>query len=87
MVTQNTLLRTLDSCDNGGGLGPWRPARRRIVETIFAWPGMGRLVVQALDNRDFPLVQGVLVMAISYVGVNILVDLLYSIVDPRIRCN
>ncbi len=59
-----------------------------IVETIFAWPGMGRLVVQALDNRDFPLVQGgVLVMAISYVGVNILVDLLYSIVDPRIRCN
>lgn len=57
-----------------------------IVETIFAWPGMGRLLVQALNNRDFPLIQGgVLVMAVMKVVVNLGVDLLYSTLDPRIR--
>lgn len=57
-----------------------------IIETVFAWPGMGRLLVQALNNRDFPLIQaGVLVLAILKVIVNLAVDVLYSSLDPRIR--
>lgn len=57
-----------------------------ITETVFAWPGIGRLTVQAIQTRDYPLVQGcVLVIALSYVLVNLLTDLLYRIVDPRIR--
>jgi peptide/nickel transport system permease protein len=57
-----------------------------ITETIFAWPGVGRLVVQAIDARDYPLVQGcVLAIAASYVAVNTLVDLLHQAIDPRLR--
>ncbi|RMF93089.1 MAG: ABC transporter permease [Nitrospinota bacterium] len=57
-----------------------------ITETIFAWPGLGRLTIQAIQRRDYPLVQGcVLFIALSYVLVNLLVDLLYAYVDPRIR--
>lgn len=57
-----------------------------IVETIFAWPGMGRLLVQALNNRDFPVIQaGVLMLAIIKVLVTIVVDVTYTIIDPRIR--
>lgn len=57
-----------------------------IIETIFAWPGMGRLLVQALDNRDFPLIQaGVLLLAALKVVVNLAVDVLYVTLDPRIR--
>lgn len=57
-----------------------------IVETIFAWPGMGRLLVQALNNRDFPVIQaGVLMLAIIKVLVTIVVDVAYTIIDPRIR--
>jgi peptide/nickel transport system permease protein len=57
-----------------------------ITETIFSWPGVGRLVVQAIENRDFPLVQATAtVLAITIVGVNLLVDLTYSLLDPRIR--
>lgn len=57
-----------------------------VVEVIFAWPGMGRMVVEALFARDFPLVQvGVLFSAILFVGVNLLVDLSYGVLDPRIR--
>jgi len=56
-----------------------------ITETIFSWPGIGRLTVQAIQTRDYPLVQGcVLVIAISYVLVNFFTDLLYRMVDPRI---
>lgn len=56
-----------------------------ITETVFAWPGIGRLTVQAIQTRDYPLVQGcVLVIALSYVLVNLLTDLLYRVVDPRI---
>jgi len=56
-----------------------------IVETVFAWPGIGRLVVSAVLTRDFPVVQGVvLVSALIFVIVNLLVDLLYSVLDPRI---
>jgi peptide/nickel transport system permease protein len=56
-----------------------------ITETIFSWPGIGRLTVQAIQTRDYPLVQGcVLVIATSYVLVNFLTDILYKLVDPRI---
>jgi len=57
-----------------------------ITETIFAWPGVGRLVVEAIFNRDFPVVQGVvLVVSLIFVAVNLLVDLAYAALDPRIR--
>jgi peptide/nickel transport system permease protein len=57
-----------------------------IVETIFSWPGVGRLTIQAILARDYPLVQGcILVIALGYVLANLLVDCLYSYIDPRIR--
>jgi peptide/nickel transport system permease protein len=57
-----------------------------VVETVFARPGLGRLVVDGILNKDFPMVQGiVLVVAVSYILVNLLVDLLYAVLDPRIR--
>ena len=57
-----------------------------VTETIFSRPGLGRLAVDAILNRDFPLVQGtVLVAAVVYVVVNLLVDIAYAAVDPRIR--
>ena len=56
-----------------------------IIETVFAWPGVGRLVVQAIFNRDYPLVQSiVLVLAFIFVAVNFLVDMLYMVMDPQI---
>jgi peptide/nickel transport system permease protein len=57
-----------------------------VTETIFAWPGIGRLVVEAIFNRDFPVIQGVvLVVSLIFVSVNLLVDLAYAALDPRIR--
>lgn len=57
-----------------------------ITETIFSWPGVGRLLVQAIGFRDYPLVQGcILLIAVTYVGMNFAVDLLYAWLDPRIR--
>lgn len=57
-----------------------------LTETVFAWPGVGTLMVQGILARDFPLVQGcVLVIALSFVIINLLVDLLYGYLDPRIR--
>lgn len=57
-----------------------------IVETIFAWPGIGQLLIQAADKRDFPVVQAVaLVFAIGFVVVNSVIEILYRIVDPRLR--
>lgn len=57
-----------------------------LTETIFGWPGLGRLLIQAIRLRDFPLVQGsVLVIAVTYVLVNLVTDLLYAWLDPRIR--
>jgi ABC-type dipeptide/oligopeptide/nickel transport system permease component len=56
-----------------------------ITETIFSWPGLGRLTVQAIQTRDYPLVQGcVLVIAVSYILVNFITDLVYKLVDPRV---
>jgi peptide/nickel transport system permease protein len=57
-----------------------------ITETIFAWPGLGRLVVEAIDARDYPLVQGcVLAIGVTYVAVNTATDLLQGAIDPRLR--
>ena len=57
-----------------------------ITETIFAWPGVGRLLIQAINFRDYPLVQGcILFISITYVAMNLLTDLTYGLLDPRIR--
>ena len=56
-----------------------------VTETIFSWPGVGRLAIQAIYARDFPVVQAVVfVFATIFVLVNLLVDLLYAVLDPRI---
>ena len=56
-----------------------------VTETIFAWPGIGRLVVQAISNRDFPVVQGVvLFFALIRLVMNLVTDVLYVWLDPRI---
>ncbi len=57
-----------------------------VTETIFSWPGIGRLTIQAISNRDYYLVQGcILAIGLTYVAVNFLTDLLYSALNPRIR--
>jgi peptide/nickel transport system permease protein len=57
-----------------------------ITESVFAWPGMGKLVVDAIFFRDFPVVQTVLILSATlFVVINLLVDLLYTVIDPRIR--
>ena len=57
-----------------------------ITETIFAWPGVGRLLIQSIGFRDYPLVQGcILLIAVTYVSVNLLTDMAYGFLDPRIR--
>jgi len=57
-----------------------------IVETIFAWPGIGRLAIDAIVARDFPVVQAIVFFAsVIYVAINLLTDLLYTVIDPRIR--
>lgn len=57
-----------------------------ITETIFAWPGVGRLLIQAINFRDYPLVQGcILFISVTYVAMNLLTDLTYGLLDPRIR--
>ncbi|QKS73081.1 ABC transporter permease [Paenalkalicoccus suaedae] len=57
-----------------------------LTETIFSWPGIGRYVYDAISNRDYPVIQtGILVVAFMFVMINLLVDLLYSYIDPRIK--
>ena len=57
-----------------------------ITETIFAWPGIGRLLIQSIGFRDYPMVQGcILLIAVTYVTVNLVTDVMYGVVDPRIR--
>ena len=57
-----------------------------VTETIFSWPGIGRLTIQAISNRDYYLVQGcILAIGLTYVAVNFLTDVLYSVANPRIR--
>jgi ABC-type dipeptide/oligopeptide/nickel transport system permease component len=57
-----------------------------VTEPIFSWPGLGRLTIQAINARDYPLVQGcILTIALTYILINLATDVLYSVVDPRIR--
>jgi peptide/nickel transport system permease protein len=57
-----------------------------VTETIFSWPGIGRLTVQAIQSRDYPLLQGcILLIAFSYVVVNLLTDAVYVFIDPRVK--
>jgi len=57
-----------------------------VVETVFGWPGLGRYALQAIGNRDYPVLQGfVVVMTTVFVLCNLLVDLAYAWLDPRIR--
>jgi peptide/nickel transport system permease protein len=57
-----------------------------VTETIFAWPGIGRLLIQSIGFRDYPTVQGcILLIAVTYVAVNLLTDIMYGVLDPRIR--
>lgn len=59
-----------------------------ITETIFSWPGIGQLTIDAIQKRDYPLVQGcVLMISFVYVLVNLFTDSLYAVIDPRIRAN
>lgn len=81
-VLQNSLISiiTLLGLSIGSLLGG-----TAIVETIFGWPGVGELAIQAISNRDYPLIQGYVVwMTVIYVFVNLLVDILYQFIDPRI---
>ena len=57
-----------------------------LTETVFAWPGVGRLMIQAINGRDTPMVMGCIVlMTVCFSFVNLAVDLLYGVVDPRVR--
>jgi peptide/nickel transport system permease protein len=57
-----------------------------VVEVVFAWPGIGRLLYEGITFRDFPVVQGVVLMGgAMIVIVNLVVDILYAVIDPRIR--
>ncbi|GMA30897.1 ABC transporter permease [Litorihabitans aurantiacus] len=57
-----------------------------VLETVFNWPGLGRLIVLGVEQRDYPVVQaGVAVIALMFVLVNFLVDMLYAVIDPRVR--
>jgi glutathione transport system permease protein len=57
-----------------------------VTETVFAWPGIGRLIVQSIAGRDFPVVQAsVLLLALTFVMINLLTDVLYRVLDPRIK--
>jgi peptide/nickel transport system permease protein len=57
-----------------------------VTETVYAWPGLGSLILDGVRNRDYPLVQGgVVVFSAIYIFANLLVDILYGYLDPRIR--
>ncbi len=57
-----------------------------LVEVIFSWPGLGRLLVQSISTRDYPLLQAnLIILAVVYAGANLVVDVVYTLVDPRIR--
>ena len=57
-----------------------------ITETIFSWPGVGRLLYQSIQFRDYPVIQGVVLFtAVAYIAMNLLTDLAYAALDPRVR--
>jgi len=82
-ILRNAMIPvlTLMGLDAGGLIGG-----AVITETIFAWPGIGRLVMDSIGTRDFPIVQAtVLLAAAAYVVINLAVDVSYAVIDPRIR--
>ena len=57
-----------------------------VTESIFSWPGVGRLMMNSISKRDYPMIQGItLMLCISYLLVNLFIDIVYAWVDPRIR--
>jgi peptide/nickel transport system permease protein len=57
-----------------------------VIETVFGWPGIGKLMIDAILQRDFALLQaGVMVVAALIILINIVIDLLYAVIDPRVR--
>ncbi|MBI4489769.1 MAG: ABC transporter permease subunit, partial [Deltaproteobacteria bacterium] len=57
-----------------------------IVETVFAWPGIGSLLITGVTSRDYPLVTGLVLMyTVAFVSINLVIDALYGLIDPRIR--
>ncbi|MNI88865.1 Nickel transport system permease protein NikB [compost metagenome] len=57
-----------------------------IIETVFSWPGIGRYVVDAINGRDYPVIQAfALLMAVTYVMITVLIDIIYRWIDPRVR--
>jgi peptide/nickel transport system permease protein len=57
-----------------------------VTETVFSWPGVGRLVVQSVSQRDYPvIVAGVFIISLTFVLVNLIVDIIYAYLDPRVR--
>ncbi len=57
-----------------------------VIETIFMWPGLGKLVMDSITARDYPVIQGfVILMAVLYVGINLVIDICYRVLDPRMR--
>jgi ABC-type dipeptide/oligopeptide/nickel transport system permease component len=57
-----------------------------VTETVFAWPGVGRLMMKAVINRDFPIIQGVvIILSVMYITANLIVDILYAWLNPKIR--
>ena len=80
---ENALIPTITVC--GIQLGQLLGGSV-LTETVFAWPGIGRLMVQSISSRDVPMVLGcMVVMTVCFSVVNLLVDLLYAFVDPRIK--
>lgn len=64
----------------------WMFAGAILVETVFAWPGLGRLIFEAIITRDYPLIMGmVIIVSVIVIIVNIITDIIYSLIDPRIR--
>jgi glutathione transport system permease protein len=56
-----------------------------VIESVFAWPGLGRLLVEAVDGRDYPVIQTLMLFfSLQFVAINLVVDLLYAAIDPRI---
>lgn len=82
-VLRNTLVGTITILGLETG---WLLAGAVYIETVFAWPGLGSMLVNAILQRDYPLVQGgVLLVAATYVLINLATDTLYLYLDPRLR--
>src|SRR5260370_41310499 len=82
-VLRNTLVGTVTKLGLQTG---WLLAGAVYIETVFAWPGLGSMLVNAILQRDYPLVQGgVLLVATTYVLINLATDTLYLYLDPRLR--